>query len=150
MKAEYNKYLFISSEHLELLIKDAISRYPEEACGFLGGKAKTVKTVYLLSNMRKSPVEYLPDPEEQVKAFSEMQKKAERLLAIYHSHPGAAAYPSSVDIERAICPEYLHLIVSVNKRGASQVRCFHIENGEVEEVKIRVITNRRKKDGNSG
>jgi proteasome lid subunit RPN8/RPN11 len=69
------------------------------------------------------------------------------MLAIFHSHPGAHAYPSSVDIEKAYWPgtklpnypSVAYIIVSLLDRASPVARGYLIEEGKVSEMPLTVI-----------
>ena len=63
------------------------------------------------------------------------QVRAE-LLGIYHSHTHTEAYPSATDIELALWPEALYLIVSLENPEEATIRAFRIAAGQVEEVAV--------------
>ncbi|NIN95959.1 MAG: hypothetical protein GTO49_13495, partial [Anaerolineae bacterium] len=48
---------------------------------------------YQMTNADHSPVTYRLDPEEQYRAFTEIEEEGWELLAIYHSHSHSPAYP---------------------------------------------------------
>ena len=60
---------------------------PLEACGLLAGKNERVEKVVLIRNQAQSPVRFVMDPYEQLKAFSWIESHDLDLLGIFHSHP---------------------------------------------------------------
>ena len=83
---------------------------PEEACGIVGGREGTSKTVFEIKNVLKSPVRFRMEPGEQVRAFLEMERLGMDLLAIYHSHPRGPSEPSQTDLEEFTYPGTPYLI----------------------------------------
>ena len=73
---------------------------------------------------------FFADPQELFAALSEAEACDETLLAIYHSHPDGAAFPSKTDISAA---QYsaVQLIVT-----PTDVRAFVLEGQRVSEVKL--------------
>ena len=81
------------------------------------------------------------DPTEQLAVFKELRKENLDMLAIFHSHVDAAAYPSQKDIELAFYPDSSYIIVSLTGgRGEPCLRSFRITDGKIIEDKL-VIEN---------
>ncbi len=106
--------------------------------GLLAGKYRRVEKVYQLTNADHSLVTYRLDPEEQYRAFVEIEKESWELLAIYHSHAHSPAYPSATDLELAFYPEALSLILSLAGREHPTLLAFRIVEGAIEKVEVRV------------
>ncbi len=118
----------ISRALFQRMIDHAKQVWPTECCGLLAGKDGVVTRIYPLENREGSRVSYQADPEQQFRAFQEIEDLGLDLLAIYHSHPDTESYPSKVDREKAFYSEVLHIIISL-KDGADQVRAFRIPRG---------------------
>jgi proteasome lid subunit RPN8/RPN11 len=88
-----------------------------------------------MTNIEHSPVTYRLDPEEQYRAFKEIEERGWELLAIYHSHIASPAYPSARDLELAFYPDSLYLIISLMDMARPVIRAFKIVDGIVEEVR---------------
>ena len=77
---------------------------------------------------------YYVDPGEQLRARSEAEAAGERVTAIYHSHVGARAYFSEMDLAFATQPgfpfeEADHLVVSVLEGLAREIGLFRPYGG---------------------
>lgn len=136
------------------MIHHAQREYPNEACGLLAGKAcpepfafaqdrlrrrdGRVEKVYQMTNAEHSPVTYRLDPEEQYRAFIEIEEEGWELLAIYHSHSHSPAYPSVTDLELAFYPDSLYLIISLADRARPIIRAFRIVEGAIEEERVEI------------
>jgi len=145
---------YLTAEQAEEMVQHALAEYPNEACGLLAGKAcpepcpersrrgsrrdGRVEKVYPMTNADHSPVTYRLDPEEQYRAFMEIEKEGWELLAIYHSHSHAPAYPSAADLERAFYPDSLYLIISLADRARPIIRAFRIVEGMIGEEKVEI------------
>lgn len=129
--------LVIRREHLQEIVDQCRRQAPLEACGILSGKDGVVSRVYPMTNIERSPVRYLMQPEEQFKVMTEVWERGEDLVAIYHSHPASQAYPSRHDIAMAYYPEAVYVIISL-AGGTDVTRAFHIRDGSVEPVDIVV------------
>lgn len=121
------------------MLDHAKSEAPLECCGLLAGRNQTAERVYTMTNIEKSPVRYMIDPKEQFAAFKEMRADQIELLAIYHSHPHSAAYPSATDVRLAYYDEAVYLIVSLNPAGRPVVNGFRIVNQKITEEPFEVV-----------
>jgi proteasome lid subunit RPN8/RPN11 len=59
------------------------------------------------------------------------------MVAIFHSHPSSAAYPSHTDVNLAFYEDAVYVIVSLVER-TPVVKGFSIREGKIEEVEITV------------
>ncbi len=108
---------------------------PLEACGLVAGRAGESRGVFPITNVLQSPLAYRMVPAEQVRAFFQMEARGETLLAIYHSHPQGAAWPSAKDVDEAAY-DVVYLIWA--RVGATWVvRGFRLQGG-VREVPVRL------------
>jgi len=130
--------LHFTNEQVEEMIRHARREYPNEACGLLAGKDGRVEKVYQMTNAEHSSVTYRLDPEEQYRAFTEIEEEGWELLAIYHSHGHSPAYPSATDLELAFYPDSLYLIISLADRAKPTIRAFHIVEGMIEEERVEI------------
>ena len=110
---------------------------PLEACGLLAGKSDRVEAVIRVQNQAQSPVRFVMDPYEQLKAFDWIDSHGLELLGIFHSHPTGPETASSTDIAEAAY-EVVHLIWSRNQ-DLWQVRGFWIENGGATEISLKIV-----------
>lgn len=109
-----------------------------EACGILAGKEDKVFVIYRMENTEKSSISFFMEPREQLRVMKDIRAKDLEMLAIYHSHPKAPAYPSARDVELAFYPDASYIIISLLKEEP-EVRSFKIRNGKIEEEKIEII-----------
>jgi len=138
--------LHLTNKQAEEMIQHALAEYPNEACGLLAGKAcpeqgrrdRRVEKVYQMTNAEHSPVTYRLDPEEQYRAFVEIEEEGRERLAIYHSHSHSPAYPSATDLELAFYPDSLYLIISLADRARPIIRAFRIVEGVIEEERVEI------------
>lgn len=109
----------------------------QEICGLISLKNGTLQTCYPITNVATEPQNrFLLDEKEQIHALKTMREKGEELFAIYHSHPTAAAYPSTLDLEMANYENALYFIISLNVKGILELRAFQIENKHATEIVI--------------
>jgi len=130
--------LIIARSVIDEIISHCREVYPAEACGILAGKAGAVEKIYKMRNIDDSSVTYMADPKEQFSVMKEMRQEGLELVAIYHSHPHADAYPSQQDIKLAFYSDAVYIIVSlINKEP--EIKAFTIREGKVEEVEMEII-----------
>lgn len=133
--SEVRERLVIPSRILEEMVSYCMEGYPNEACGILAGKDGVVSNIYRMKNIENSPVSYMMDPSEQFKVMREMRSEGLLMLAIFHSHPGASAYPSAKDVNLAFYDDVVYIIISLAE-NVPVVKGFLIREGRIEEVNI--------------
>lgn len=93
---------------------------PAEACGFIAGIGGRARRVYLVDNVHPDPKRfYTMHPEQQLAALFDMRRRGLELLAIFHSHSTGPPEPSPADIEQALWPDALYVIISLGPEGPS-------------------------------
>ncbi|MEW6085696.1 MAG: M67 family metallopeptidase [Chloroflexota bacterium] len=110
---------------------------PNEACGLLAGQNERVEKIFPVRNQAESPVRFVMDPYEQLKALQWMDDNHLDLLGIFHSHPTGPETASPVDIAEAAY-EVIHVILSRNKIGW-KARAFWFENDGSHEVPLEIV-----------
>jgi len=119
-----------------LMIEQALKELPNECCGLLLGKNNTVLRIIPMENIDPSPEAYFMDPVRQADIFTEMERKGEKLIGIYHSHPKGPAFPSETDLKTAFHPNTAYIIISLENPEKPELGAFMIENGSYQEVKL--------------
>jgi proteasome lid subunit RPN8/RPN11 len=127
----------LTENHWKSMLEDVQQRYPEEACGLLGGRANKVYVVAPITNALRSSFRYLMDPVEQLSVFEHFESQGLELIGIYHSHPAGPAQPSKTDIEEAYYPESAYLIWS-EASGKWECHAFRIKDGAFHELEINL------------
>lgn len=123
-------------DHLrQEIIDHCRSELPNEGCGLIAMDGDTVVAVYATSNAGASPTGYTIPPEEHFVALTDAESRGWELSGVFHSHPNGTAEPSMVDIQSALDPEWLYLVVGL---GGNEpvVRGWRIKNGSVEEMSL--------------
>ena len=123
---------------LDLVIKHAKEKYPQEACGLLVGRGSADRFIPM-ENTLGSSTAYEMDPAHLISTFRDLRDAGEDLVAIFHSHPRGPARPSESDIRRAYYPEAAQLIISLADPERPQVAGFRIIDGEVLDIDVRAI-----------
>ena len=108
-----------------------------EICGLIGSKNGLPSTCYPVKNIAEQPRQrFQLDAKEQISAMAKMRDLGEQLFAIYHSHPSAPATPSVTDLELAVYPEALYLIISLNTQCILELRGFKMDSRSVQEIAL--------------
>ena len=111
---------------------------PEETCGLLAGLKNTSTWVYPIVNELHSPTRFRMEPQQQLNALLDIDKKGWDLLAIYHSHPHGPELPSETDILEHYYPDTFCLIWSFGDTGWI-CRAFQIQNGILAHIEVRYV-----------
>jgi proteasome lid subunit RPN8/RPN11 len=128
--------LIISKTQWQEMLDHVEHSAPLESCGLLAGKNERVEKVLFIRNQAQSPVRFVMDPYEQLKAFDWIESNNLDLLGIFHSHPTGPETASATDIAEAAY-EVVYLIWSRNQ-NRWQIRSFWIENGSATEVHLQI------------
>ncbi|MBI4446424.1 MAG: M67 family metallopeptidase [Acidobacteria bacterium] len=124
--------LRLSSHQLQEICEIAERAYPHECCGILVGSrqdpAKVVERLVPAENQRKDSLanRYLIAPEFTRSIEKKLAGSGLEILGFFHSHPDVPARPSEFDRDHA-WPWYSYLIVSVQKRKASETYCWQLK-----------------------
>ncbi len=125
------------------MIAHAQEEDPNECCGILSGSDDKVSKLYRITNVKRSPVRYLMDPQEQLNAMLDSERNNREVLAFYHSHTHGPAYPSITDVRMAQQSGWLdvyYVLVSLEDKSDPHVRAFHIKvSGEIAEEELRIV-----------
>mgnify|MGYP003402291730 CR=1 FL=1 len=129
--------LVISEKHRDEMLAHAERQIPLEACGLLAGKNDRVEKVFFVRNQAQSPVRFVMDPYEQLKAFEWIDSNGLDLLGIFHSHPAGPETVSVTDIAEAAY-EVVHIICSKTENQWNLCG-FWIENGQATEITLLLM-----------
>ncbi len=91
----------LSKSDYEKILAHAEKELPNEACGLIAGTVengdKTIKEVYLLTNIDHSNEHFTLHPKEQLATIKDMRSKGYAPLGNWHSHPESPSRPSEED-----------------------------------------------------
>ena len=132
--------LTLGRDHWQEMLEHVDTHAPLEACGLLAGKGNRVERVLPVRNRAQSPVRFVMDPYEQLKAFEWIDSIGLDLLGIFHSHPAGPEIASVTDIAEAAY-DVVHLIWSRPEGQGGQwlARAFRIENDSAAEVSLQIV-----------
>ncbi len=124
------------------IIRQCITDYPNETCGFLLGhvsaESSCVTQLYPVCNSapaKDKPHYYQMSPAEVLAAqkFADHNKLV--LIGIYHSHPDHPAKPSITDRELA-WENLTYLIIQITKQQKVTTRAWQLANNQFNEQPI--------------
>ena len=126
--------LFLPREIYEEIIAHAREGYPEEVCGIIAGKGNRATQLYRAQNIAdEREINYTVDPHTLLKQV-EFEERGEQMVAIYHSHPVSAPYPSATDARQAFYPDSVYIICSLQDWGRPTMRGWRLVQGEPRPV----------------
>jgi proteasome lid subunit RPN8/RPN11 len=107
--------ILLSRSQYEILLQHAKNTVPNESCAVLIGESDThhsgqdeqdqtqlktvviVRDVILLQNIDNSPASFSIDPQDLFNCYDKASRQSQSVVAIFHSHPNSAAFPSALD-----------------------------------------------------
>lgn len=123
----------------EQILNHCRQDWPHEACGVLIGDGGVAASAVALRNASSSArTAFAIDPVDQHSVGCMATDRRARLLAVYHSHPESAAYPSAQDQARAPAHADYWLIISMAK-SPPDVRTYRMRAGHVLPVPHRIV-----------
>jgi len=123
------------------LLQHAQSTPNQEVCGIISQQYDSVFHCYPIDNVAEQPEKYfLFDEKQHIAAVVTMREQGQSLFAIYHSHPTAAALPSSTDIAMSNDSNAVYLIISLNTKGVLELRGFKIVAEQVQELTLTLFS----------
>ncbi len=108
---------------------------PEEACGLIGGKPGRGEVVYPIENELHSTSSYRMVPEQQLRAFLDMEQRNLECTGIYHSHPLGPDYPSEKDRREFAYPGTV-TIIWYPQNGTYLNKGYLLDGGKVKRIRI--------------
>lgn len=75
-----------------------------------------VVEVYPTDNADSSPTSYTIPPQEHLEALNDAESKGWRIGGVFHSHPDGPAQLSATDIEKALEPDWIYVVVGLGGR----------------------------------
>ena len=129
----------LETKYADEMVAHARTEAPNECCGILAGNDERVIKLYRTTNTEHSPYRYKIDPVQMLAIYEEIQKNKWKLLGVYHSHTHTEAYPSATDIKSIVLPKSIYFIVSLSNPDQAIIKGFHITEGKITEVELRII-----------
>ncbi|MBJ7459895.1 MAG: M67 family metallopeptidase [Thermoleophilaceae bacterium] len=126
-----------TQSQIDQLIAHARDDVPDECCGVVGSVDGVAQQVHRAVNAAASPLRYEIDSADFLRIYNLIEDADQEVGAIYHSHTRSAAYPSQTDINLALWPDALYIIISLAE-AEPDVRAFSIVDRKVEEIALDI------------
>lgn len=114
-----------------------------EACGLLGGPVDVtdeptgvVTAVYPCRNADASARSYTVHSKDLIRALRDAEGRGDALIGVFHSHTHTDAYPSATDVETAMEPAWVYVIVSLKPGQDPVLRAYRIRDGAIAECQV--------------
>lgn len=104
----------LSEELLGRIVDHCRRALPDEGCGLLALDSDRIAEVYPTANADESPVSYTIPPQEHYDAVMDAESKGWEIRGAFHSHPKGPARMSATDLDRALEPGWLYLVVALD------------------------------------
>lgn len=121
-----------STTQFDQMVVYTLSDPAHEMCGLLSGREGRVERVLPVPNVLDSASAYRMDGPEFIAAMVACEFEP---LGIFHSHIAGPPTPSPTDVEQAMYPDSIYVIISLHQSPPS-VRGFRIVDRQVSEVEI--------------
>ena len=125
----------IASQTIKKITYEAKKAYPDECCGLLAGivslnGAVTITQLRPSTNVAKATNRrnFEIDPKVHFDLIHELRGTKERIIGHYHSHPNYPARPSEKDLKRALDPQLLWLIISLDESRINEVKLHQLND----------------------
>ncbi|MGK2878038.1 MAG: Mov34/MPN/PAD-1 family protein [Solirubrobacterales bacterium] len=126
-----------TQSQIDELVAHARDDVPNECCGVVGSTDGVAQVVHRAVNAAASPLRYEIDSADFLRIYNLIDAADQEVGAIYHSHTRSAAYPSQTDINLALWPDALYIIISLAE-DEPVVRAFAIVDRKVEEIALEI------------
>lgn len=109
---------------------------PEECCGLLAWDGSgRVRFAYPLTNVEASGQSFTIAPEEAYGAFLHADQMGWKVAGVFHSHPGGPDRLSARDVDAAIDPSWLHLLVT-----PTGLRAWRVVDGIPVPIDLQLVS----------
>jgi len=126
----------IARSMLDEIVAHARSEAPNECCGIIGTRDGEAVALYKTRNARASPLAYEIDAKDLLHAYNAIDEAGLDVGIIYHSHTRRDANASETDINLAMFPDAVYLIVGLK---FDDVGAWYIRDGKVSEAPLEVV-----------
>lgn len=132
--------LWIESQHVDLLKKEAQKVDPIEACALLFGEILEeevfVRKVVVTNNKLHSRKRFEISAKTVVNSMAAAEREGLEFVGLFHSHP-APATPSEIDIGfMRLWGDAVWLILSLT---SGELEAYQMKDGKVRKITISVI-----------
>jgi proteasome lid subunit RPN8/RPN11 len=95
------------------ILEHCLAALPNEACGMLAMDGDRVAKVYPTGNDDPSPVSYTIPPQEHYEAVVDAESNGWEIRGAFHSHPSGPARMSETDLDRALRPGWVYVVLGL-------------------------------------
>jgi proteasome lid subunit RPN8/RPN11 len=120
------------------IVAHALADAPDECCGIVSSRADEAVEVFRMENTAHTWRRYEMDSMELYRVVTTIDDAGLDVGIIYHSHTRTDPVPSQTDINLALYPDSLYVIVGT-ATPEPLVRAFYIRDGKVEETHLNVV-----------
>ena len=124
----------LSDDLSRQVIEHCLSELPNEGCGLLAMEGDTIVRVYPTGNDLASPTGFTIPPQDHINSLFDAESNGWRLSGAFHSHPNGSATLSDIDVNAALDPEWLYMVVGLS--GEPEVRVWRVGDDWVSEIKM--------------
>jgi proteasome lid subunit RPN8/RPN11 len=131
--------LRLSRSAWSAMIAEALTRFPDEMCGLLGGRPEGTGELFVACQNLAASSRTFEMGIDQVQAERQIEAAGGEIVAVVHSHTHTDAYPSPTDVEKSeAVPGWRWVLVSL-KHAEAVVRSYTIEGGVIGEEEILLV-----------
>lgn len=146
--------IHLSPAQHQTISQQAEQAYPNECCGLLAGITNADGSI-TVTRVTPSPNtltdesgggghdRFEVDPQVRFDLMRELNDTPESIIGHYHSHPDHPAEPSKHDLDMALEPNLMWLIVSVSRGSAVDIRawCLNRDSREILSIPLETSEN---------
>jgi [CysO sulfur-carrier protein]-S-L-cysteine hydrolase len=103
------------------ILEHCLAALPNEGCGLLALNGDRVTRVYPTGNDDASPSSYTIPPREHYEAVMDAESQGWEIRGSFHSHPSGPARMSATDLERALSPGWIYVVVGLGDSRAMSI-----------------------------
>lgn len=123
----------------QAIIQHARREAPQECCGFLLGRGRSVTVSYAARNVSPTPrTRFRVHPREHIDVRRVLRNVVPPLLilGVYHSHPEGSGRPSPSDIAQAFVSEWAFVVVDLSAPARARLTAWTIRNGRARRMRL--------------
>jgi [CysO sulfur-carrier protein]-S-L-cysteine hydrolase len=113
--------LVLPEELKHEILEHCLAALPNEGCGLLALDGDRVMKVYPTGNDDASPSSYTIPPREHFEAVMDAESRGWEISGSFHSHPSGPARMSATDLERALSPGWIYVVVGLGDFTAMSI-----------------------------
>ena len=136
--------LRLTESQYATIIGNCYDGLPNEACGVMVGPfGSNLEPTGVISealparNVDASAITYTIDSRDILKAGRVAETHGHEISGVWHSHTHTDPYPSPTDVEKAVDPAWLYVIVSLRDL-TPMLRAYRIRDGVIAEVAVEL------------